>query len=218
MSIRAANIGIDAAIASWECANQELPYFSVWYNQSQICLQYNGNDYQASKAFLYDNLSRIADTGDNSLYYLNVHPEFEKFYTKKSPSLCSIPLRLNALAEAGIGAVSSYNRGDNEISACMSRLTDTVVALNAKMDALVDEPVVDNTSDMLSKISGIISHPAVSQLLTTFMPMISGFFNRQSADVYNAPMALAGVDKETRIYEAGSADAYEERLNAVLPC
>jgi hypothetical protein len=179
-TVRAASVGVDSALNAYDAMNNSVPYFSLWFNQREKCFQWNGDDLEAGKEFLSDNLQAISNTGDNSLYYLRVHSKSEPVYHNKSEILCSIPIRLNPMEDNTVNGVTRTGGMPYEMYQAMAAIKDLpntlknqFDAINTRIDALENEPGA-NEPTVLDQINGVLNNQAamntIGMLINKFFP------------------------------------------------
>jgi hypothetical protein len=197
---RACITGLDTVIATWETMNNGLPYFAVWYNKADKYFQFNGDDLEKAKEFLIDNLQAIADTGDNSQYYLKVYPQTEINY-KRSGEVCSICFRLNVYNEGSMSQqIGAYTGGNtqnlNEFARMLKESNDKHLAA---MQEIVELKSMGGSVDWFDRIGGLLETPGNAQMVGSILsPVVSALVGiltkisgQQSSAVQQQPAMMA---------------------------
>lgn len=208
----------------------ETPYFSMWYNQNDKSAQWNKPDYEAARKYLYDHISLLASTGDNSLYYLKIHPEAAKIYKRTGDEIASMPVRFNPFHESEFANYNGDVRmaGIGNGSAIADALRDLPIKLQEKFDAInerleaMESPEEPEQPDTLTRIAGFLDHPtigpAIGQVLGAILPKIIAAFpglsdlaSQNNAILQQAPQ-IAGINDTHTMTE----EQKEEKLNEAL--
>lgn len=169
--IRAHAKGVDQTVAAWETMNDGHPFFAVFYTGRSKYFQFNRDDMEAAKEFLISNLGAIAETGDNSIYYLKIYADSRVNYGN-SGEICSFPFRLNEYNETAGNAMGGFG-GD------MSGLVKMLQESNEKHLALVKElaevKAANEPLDWFDRIGGLLETPgAASAIVPLLQPVIAG--------------------------------------------
>src|ERR1700688_2736959 len=183
---RAAAVGADNVVSIWKSMNDGNPYFAVYLNRNNKYFQFNRDDMEAAESFLSANLDAIGDTGDNTLYYLNVYAEPGKNYPN-SGMVCSIPFRLNEYKGAEMGAYVPDG------SDAISKIIEAGHARHIELIKEIAELKAANQPlDWWDKIGGLMETPGAAQtivpLLSPVLASIMGIVNKFTG-IAPAPMA-----------------------------
>src|SRR5579862_6133801 len=220
---RACIVGIDQIMNAYDLMAVDAPYFSVWYNKSDKFFQYNGSDPEKGRDFLRDNLQMLAETGDNCMYYLKIHPEFEKSYKRTGNEIGSLPFRLNAYGMGQIesptgGRMVAGYTGNSEVMAAIDKipgLLETKFTAMEKRLADLETEAANTGGDMVGRIAGLMENPHIGS-------MISGLFNAILPMITKGMQAA--VPQQNAIQGAGignvpnhlTDDEYNEKLDSIL--
>jgi hypothetical protein len=212
--IRACAIGVDQVLNVWRSMNDGYPYFAIFYGiKSSKFFQYNRDNLQGAEEFLQTNLNPIADTGDNSLYYLSIYPESKVNYTG-SGEICCFPFRLNPYEESVQGQVGGYAGGGDAFARMLQAANDKQIEL---VKEIAELKAANQPLDWFDKISGVLETPgAANTLVPLFQPVIAGLMGilgKISGVPVGMPMQYNGIGQVPSI--AGPASSPDE-LNQVV--
>lgn len=169
--IRAAAIGCEQVLNAWDAINDGNPFFAVFYNANHKWFQFNKNDIDAARTFLETNLTVVSETGDNSLYYLNVYDTPQTNYPNKG-MIGSIPFRLNDYNAAnsgnGVGSIGGVSDFTKAIQDAHNKQIEMIKKI-AELEA-ANQPF--SWQDM---IGGFIETPGAAQTLVPLLqPVVAG--------------------------------------------
>ena len=185
--IRASAVGVDSVLNVWDSMNDGMPYFAIYYNRSNKFFQFNRDDLSAAREFLANNLQALQDSGDNTLYYLNIYSESRPNY-KNSDMICSIPFRLNAYNEA-----SSVGGFDANVGTFAKMLNDSHAAQLKMANELAELKSANQPLDWYDKITGILESPAASQTLVPLLTPVIGAIMGVVSKITGVPPGAASV-------------------------
>lgn len=203
--IRACAVGIDQVLNVWQSMNDGHPFFAVFYGiKSSKFFQYNRDDLEGAELFLRNNLSAIADSGDNSQYYLSIYPEAKTNYTG-SGEICCFPFRLNPYEEATtVSGVPGFSGGNMDAFSKMF-----LEAHNKQLEMakeLAELKAVGAPQDWFDRIGGLLETPgAAATIVPILQPVIGAIMglvtkmagiSQQQPVHYNNPV-IAGPAEHT---------------------
>lgn len=177
--------GVDKIMAAYDSINGDCQYdFSVWHSQKDIAFQYVGNDALKARQYLLDNLTAMADSGNDNLLYLKFHPANRKkqgeFINYKTDIIANTPICCVDNYEEKISGTPERSReNDTGYNVYKMRLfmeelpnkLDSIIEekLSARVGAIddeeIEEPEIDPVQKYIGIINGIASNPQVMAVI-----------------------------------------------------
>lgn len=205
---RAAAIGLDNIMSAYDLMSEGglYPCFSVWYSRDDKAVQWNKDDPEKGRDYLRGYFELLQDSGDNSMYYIKIHPVAGCIYNRKSDDICSFPVRANPFHQsefdivpqnqmAGIGNGGQITEA---LRALPGQLQEKFDAINTRIDELsaIDE-IDDVKPDMLGRITGLLDHPnigpAIGSVLTMILPKLLSMIPGAMSPVVSQNVAMSPV-------------------------
>ena len=182
---RAAAVGTENVIQIWDSMNDGSPYLAVFYNRNNKYFQYNKDDLNGARQFLSDNLNAIESQGDNSMYYLNIYPEYQKVYSNAPGSMiCSFPFRLNSFEkEDSISGIPGMGAGP--FAKMLQDQNNKVVELVKEIEKLKLENQPLNVWD---RLQNVLETPGAAQTLIPLLSPVIGQITGLLSKITGAPM------------------------------
>lgn len=186
--------GVDKIMAAYDSINGDCQYdYSVWHSQKDIAFQYVGNDALKARRYLEDNLTAMAESGNDNLLYLKFHPANRKkqgeFINYKTDVIANTPICCIENYQEKISGTPERSRvNDDGYNVYKMRLfmeelptkLETMIEekISSKIGALddeeIDEPEIDPVQKYIGIISGLASNPqvmaVVGQILNFLKP------------------------------------------------
>lgn len=183
MNRRASIDGVENIMTAYENMRGDSPFYSLWYSGREKSFQWNNaQDVEGGIDRLRATLQMIADSNDDSLYYLRIHSEYQKSYKNNADHvICTIPCRMSEpddqVQTTASGLTVMPQRGNAmpyemwemlSLSKQVPELLQQNKQLLEKITELESEREGVDDSTM-GKITGILNHPMAQTVLGAIM-------------------------------------------------
>lgn len=226
---RASVVGLNEIMTAYDGMSGGVPYYSVWHaGTKNKFFQWNQDDPDEGRNFLYNNLSLIDGQGDTAMYFLVIHPEEERIYTNKSPQICSMPIRVAEHSSyqkpteplnGNVSAPANRSFMEEKLYAAIESLKDIPVKVNEhitafeiRIKALEEREVepAEKEPSIMGQLGAVLNNPQLAPVIGQLLSGVMARFMPVTPPMRST--ALAGVAQNS---DASSNDQ-DDLINNAL--